>query len=119
MFHPGTFFAQRAIDSSSRSKVCYVELDSLLRDRPRLLRLVRTRLDVPALPRLRAQIAGMERVRHQAVADPKKLTGALTLRAGAGDNDASTLMSAAQFSVITRPEPLLVATPPTAPQAGA
>src|ERR1700752_718648 len=90
MFHPGTFFARPAIDSSSRSKVCYVELDSLLCDRPRLLRVVRTRLDVPSLPHLRTQVAGVERLRYQAVADAQKLTGALTLPAGAGDNGASS-----------------------------
>ena len=71
-----------------------MELDSVLRDWPRLLRGMRTRFDVPPLHHLRAQVAGMGRV-SQRVTQPQSLIGALTLLAGARHNDLSTAMAVA------------------------
>jgi len=89
-----------------------VELDSVLRDWPRLLRGMRTRFDVPPLHHLRAQVAGMGRV-SQRVTQPQSLIGALTLLAGARHNDLSTAMAVAvsivdHVLVAPRPRPALL-----------
>ena len=89
-----------------------MELDSVLRDWPRLLCGMRTRFDVPALHCMRAQVAGMGRV-PQRFTQPQSLTGALTLLAGARHNDLSTAVAVAVsiaclVFVAARPGPALL-----------
>jgi len=50
--------------------VIYVELDLLLRDRARLQRVVRRRVDVPSLRGLRTTIPGVDRACAAAGASP-------------------------------------------------
>ena len=63
MFKPGTFFAHTEF-IRFLEQVSYVELDSVLRHWPRLLRGMRTRLNVPALHRVRPPVAGLGRIPH-------------------------------------------------------
>jgi hypothetical protein len=72
VFQCGTVLAPERTVVDLQGKVSYVELDSLLRDWPRLLRLVRARLDVPPLPRLRAPLPGVGSL-NQTVAHARRL----------------------------------------------